>query len=72
MVSDTNHFGITYRDGAWKYDGAKITHINVQENAKDITLYSIYKDNNGKLWLGTHKNGVYIYNNGVSFEKIKL
>jgi len=62
---------VTYRDGVWKYDGTKITHYAVQENSKDITLFSIYKDHNGVLWLGTHENGAYKFN-GASFEKFKL
>jgi ligand-binding sensor domain-containing protein len=61
---------VTYRDGVWKYDGMKITHYAVQDNSKDITLFSIYKDNNGDLWLGTHENGAYKFN-GKTFEKFK-
>ncbi len=47
-----------YRDGVWKYDGTKVTHYPLQHNLKNITLFSIYKDNNGELWLGTHENGM--------------
>lgn len=54
----------------WKFDGKKITHYIVQDNSKDITLFSIYKDNNGDLWLGTHENGAYKFN-GKTFEKFK-
>lgn len=58
----------TYRDGVWKYDGAKVTHYSVQQNSKDITIFIIYKDNNGDQWLGTHENGAYKFN-GTTFEK---
>lgn len=71
-VRDNNNdlWFVTYRHGVWKYDGLKITHYTVQENAKDITLFSIYKDNKGQLWLGTHENGAYFFN-GSTFEKFK-
>ena len=42
----------------------------IKDNNKDIKLFSIYKDNNGYLWLGTHENGAYKFN-GTSFEKFK-
>ena len=61
---------VTYRDGVWKYDGTKVSHYPVQHNSKDITLFSIYKDNNGDLWLGTHENGAFKFN-GTTFEKFK-
>jgi hypothetical protein len=57
--------------GVWKYDGTKVTHYPVRLiHGKDITLFSIYKDNNGELWLGTHENGAYKFN-GNTFEKFK-
>ncbi len=59
---------VSYSAGVWKYDGTKITHYPVQINSKDITLFSIYTDNNENLWLGTHENGVLKFN-GQSFEK---
>ncbi|RAJ05516.1 two component regulator with propeller domain [Chitinophaga skermanii] len=68
--NDDNLWFVTYRDGVWKYDGKKITHYRVQDNAKDIPLFSIYKDNKGELWLGTPENGVYRFN-GKTFEKFK-
>ncbi|MGJ8593317.1 MAG: two-component regulator propeller domain-containing protein [Aquaticitalea sp.] len=61
---------MTYLDGVYKYDGAELTHYTVQENSKQITLYSIFKDNKGDLWLGTHDNGAYIFN-GTGFEKFQ-
>ncbi len=65
-----NLWFVTYLDGVWKYDGSKITHYAVQDNSKDISLFSIYKDNNGDLWVGTHDNGVYKFN-GQTFERFK-
>ena len=68
--NNNNLWFATYRDGAWKYDGTKITHYVVQDNSKDIAIFSIYKDNNGVLWVGTHENGAYKFN-GMTFEKFK-
>ncbi|WP_189319469.1 ligand-binding sensor domain-containing protein [Leeuwenhoekiella nanhaiensis] len=69
VIDDNNNLWfVTYLDGVWKYDGAKITHYAVQENSKQIAIFSIYKDNEGDLWLGTHENGAYRFN-GTAFEK---
>lgn len=70
VVKDDNNnlWFVTYRDGAWKYDGTKITHYPVQINSIDITLFSIFKDNYGDLWIGTHENGAYKFN-GTTFVK---
>ncbi len=68
--NENNLWFVTYRSGVWKYDGTKIINYSVQENAIDITLFSIFKDNNGFLWVGTHENGVYKFN-GMTFEKFK-
>jgi len=65
---NNNLWFVTYLDGVYKYDGAKITHYAVQENSKQIAIFSIYKDNKGDLWLGTHENGAYRFN-GTAFEK---
>jgi ligand-binding sensor domain-containing protein len=65
-----NLWFVTYRNGVWKYDGTKITQYVIQDNAKDITLFSIYKDTAGDLWLGTPENGAYKFN-GNTFEKFK-
>ena len=72
-VRDNNNhlWFVTYRDGVWEYDGTEIKHHTVQENSKDIMLFSIYKDNSGNLWLGTHENGAYKFN-GVTFKKFAI
>jgi hypothetical protein len=33
-------------------------------------LFSIYRDNRGDLWLGTHEHGAY-RSNGESFERFR-
>ena len=68
IARDNHLWFVTYRSGVRKYDGTKVTHYPVQKDSKDITLFSIYKDNNGYLWLGTHENGAYKFN-GNTFEK---
>ena len=60
----------TYGDGVWRYDGKDATRYPVKDGGKDITLFSISKDNQGVLWLGTHTAGPYKFN-GESFEKFK-
>jgi hypothetical protein len=60
----------TYGVGVWRYDGEKVTHYPVKDGAKAITVFAIYKDNRGDLWLGTHEAGAYKFN-GKSFEKFK-
>lgn len=60
----------TYTNGVWKYDGKKVTHYPVQVNSKDITLFYVYKDNSGDIWLGTHENGAFKLV-GETFESFK-
>lgn len=40
----------------------KIIQYIVQDNLKDILLFSIYKDNNGDFWFGIYENGVFKFN----------
>ena len=67
----------TYWNGVWRYNaglndedgqGKDVTYYPVQADGKDITVFSIYKDNHGDLWLGTHENGAYKFN-GKMFER---
>lgn len=60
----------TYNQGVWRYNGQQISHYPVKYNGKDITVFTIYKDNHGELWLGTHENGAYKFD-GKAFEKFK-
>jgi len=34
-------------------------------------MFTIYKDNHGGLWVGTHENGAYRFN-GKTFERFKV
>jgi ligand-binding sensor domain-containing protein len=60
----------TYADGVWKNDGDKLIHYPLKDGETDILLFSIYKDNQGVLWLGTHNAGVHRYN-GSDFVKFE-
>lgn len=71
MEKDNNDLWMAiYNKGVWRYNGLQLTHYPVKYNGKDITVFSIYKDNNGVLWLGTHENGAYKFN-GNTFEQFK-
>ena len=48
----------------------KITHYPIKDSFKGITLFTIYKDKYGDLWLGTFEKGAYKFNDN-SFEKFK-
>ena len=59
---------VTYKDGVWLNNGEKLIHYPIKDSEKEVLLFSIYKDNQGILWLGTHNAGVYKFN-GNTFEK---
>ncbi len=65
---ERNMWMVTYRDGVWRYDGKRMIQYKVKEGAKEVTLFSVYKDKRGDLWLGTHEAGAYRFN-GKTFEK---
>jgi ligand-binding sensor domain-containing protein len=60
----------TYGQGVWRCDTQSITHYPVKDGDKAITLFTIHKDNQGVLWLGTHCGGAYKFN-GKTFEKFR-
>lgn len=55
----------TYSDGIWRFDGKKMKHYPVLKDGKKALLYSMYRDNRGQLWVGTHNKGVYKFNGHV-------
>jgi ligand-binding sensor domain-containing protein len=59
---------VTYNAGVCRFDGEKITHYPAEVDNKQITLFSIYQDQQEQLWLGTHEEGAYKFN-GESFER---
>ena len=68
---DGNLWMTTYGGGVWKYDGKKLTNLEVKKGTENVLLISIYQDNNGTIWLGTDNDGVY-KQNGDTFEKYVL
>jgi len=61
----------TYNEGLWRYDGENLTNYLINDNEKEVLMISIYKDNQGAIWLGTDNAGVYQFN-GETFEKFEL
>ncbi len=62
---------VTFRNGAWRYDGKKLTQYVVKAGNESIMLFSIYKDRQGGLWLATPTAGAYKFN-GKTFEKFRF
>lgn len=62
----------TFGAGVWRYDllTQNLTHYPVKDGNTTVTLFSIYKDHQDVLWLGTHVAGAYKFN-GNSFEKFR-
>lgn len=57
----------TYVTGIWEVNETSIKNHLIKNDGKTINLFSMYCDRKGKLWVGTHENGVYTYN-GITFE----
>ena len=72
MSAITDKYGdlwmATYNQGVWRYDGKKVTHYEIKNGLKGVTLFSIYKDKKDGLWLGTHETGTYKFT-GTTFVK---
>lgn len=54
----------------WRYDGKTMTRYPIMENGEHHWIFSIYRDKQGVMWLGTQAHGVYRFN-GKSFEKFE-
>ncbi|UPT70453.1 MAG: hypothetical protein M0D53_15430 [Flavobacterium sp. JAD_PAG50586_2] len=51
--------------------GKTITNYAVKDGTQmTVNLVSMYKDNQGNLWLGTPENGTFKFN-GNTFERFK-
>lgn len=59
------------RNGVWYSDRKKLIHYSIENNQSNLIPFSIYKDNQGAIWLGTYNAGIYRFN-GNSFEKFNL
>lgn len=54
----------------WRYDGKSMTPFHVKQDGKHHWIFSIYKDNQGVLWLGTQAHGAYRFD-GKKFVKFR-
>lgn len=68
---DGNLWMTTYGGSVWKYDGKKLTNLELKKGTENILLISIYQDKNGTIWLGTENDGVYKIKE-EKFEKFKF
>lgn len=52
------------QNGLWQIDFLKneIKHINRHDQLKDVNIICIHQDEDERLWLGTGKSGILIYN----------
>ena len=42
----------------------------MKDGDAEITMVSIYKDNRGDVWVGTHEHGAFRFN-GKAFERFR-
>ncbi|MEZ2414484.1 two-component regulator propeller domain-containing protein [Muriicola sp. E247] len=73
MVMDNSHnlWMMTFDNGVWKNNGKDLTHYPIKDGTNDVKLSSMYKDNQGVIWLGTQGSGVLKFNKN-SFEKVEF
>lgn len=64
-------WGVTYKDGVYMNNGEELIHYPVQDGDRRVLLFTIYKDNQGVLWLGSHNAGAFRFN-GMAFEKFRI
>jgi ligand-binding sensor domain-containing protein len=71
MTEDNNgDLWMVNSDGAWRNDGKELFYYPVKDGEIDASVFSIYKDHQGILWLGTFNAGVFAFN-GKTFERFK-
>ena len=73
IVADNNEnlWMLTYEGGVWRNDGKELIYYPVKDGENDAKLYSIFKDKQGVIWIGTQNSGVFKFN-GDSFEKFNI
>lgn len=57
--------------GLWLNNGEELTQFFIKSGERKISPTSLFKDNNGVIWLGTDSNGIYKYD-GNTFEKFLI
>lgn len=58
-------------DEVWQNNDVQLTPFYIKSGDKEISPNSVYEDNNGILWFGTEKSGIFKFD-GNSFEKFKV
>ena len=73
METDSNGDLLMFaqEDGLWLNNGIELTQFFIKDGNQNISPASMYKSNQGLLWFGTNKYGIYKYN-GSTFEKFKI
>ena len=71
VADDNGYLWMINEDGVWQNNGKELIQFFIKDRGEEISPTSIYKDNQGIIWFGTQKNGIYKYN-GIVFEKFKL
>lgn len=59
---------VSYDNGVWRNNGKELIQYPIKDGERNIPLFTIYKDKQGKLWVGTQNDGVYTLT-GDNFEK---
>ncbi|MFN9378499.1 MAG: two-component regulator propeller domain-containing protein [Bacteroidota bacterium] len=55
----------------WRYGAGKLTHFTDKDGLTGNAVNIIYRDQNGELWFGTDKDGIFKFN-GNSFENFQV
>ena len=59
----------TYGQGLFKFDGSSFTHYTISEGLSNNAIYALHEDREGKIWIGTFRGGICIYDPPDSLEK---
>ncbi len=60
-----------YEGEVWRYNGKELISYSIKHHNIKALIFSIYKDNQGVIWLGTHNLGALKFS-GTRFEPFRL
>ncbi len=65
MAEDSlgNLWMVTYENGVWCNNGKELIHYPIKNGKQEVYLFSIFKDHEGTLWLGTQNAGIMKFEN---------
>ncbi len=55
--------------GIWRYDGVNFKNFTIQDGLNAFSVWSMYEDTNGHIWVGTRNTGLNRYD-GNRFETL--